>query len=45
MKSLQWLAFLLTLFLYSCQPNSPRSITIIDGETILTVTSSSKRRC
>ncbi|MBK8781910.1 MAG: G5 domain-containing protein [Anaerolineales bacterium] len=42
MKSLQWLAFLLTLFLYSCQPNSPRSITIIDGETILTVTSSSK---
>ena len=42
MKSLQWLAFLLTLFLYSCQPNSPRSITIIDGETILTVTTSSK---
>ncbi len=42
MKSLQWLAFLLTLFLYSCQPNSPSSITIIDGETILTVTSSSK---
>ncbi len=42
MKSIRWLALSLILFLFSCQSNSPQSITIIDGETILTVTSSSK---
>lgn len=42
MKSLRWLALLLLLFLYSCQPNSPQLITILDGETILTVSSSSQ---
>jgi resuscitation-promoting factor RpfB len=42
MKSIRWLALSLILFLFSCQSNSPKSITIIDGETILTVSSSSR---
>ncbi|MBI5823226.1 MAG: G5 domain-containing protein [Chloroflexi bacterium] len=40
MKLFRWLAFSLILFLFSCQSNSPRPITILDGETILSVNSS-----
>ncbi len=42
MKSLRWLAFFLLLFLFACQPNSLQSITIIDGETILNISSSAR---
>jgi uncharacterized protein YabE (DUF348 family) len=42
MKFLRWLALLPILVLFACQPNSPQSITIIDGETLLTVNSSSR---
>lgn len=42
MKLLRWLALSLILFLFSCQPNSPQPITIIDGETILHVSTSSR---
>ena len=40
MKPLRWLALTLILFLCACQPNTPQSVTIIDGETILTLNSS-----
>jgi uncharacterized protein YabE (DUF348 family) len=42
MKSLRWLAFFLLLFLFACQPNSLQSITIIDGETILNISSGAR---
>ena len=42
MKPLRWLAFSLVLLLFSCQSNSPQSITILDGETILNVNSNSR---
>ncbi len=42
MKIFHWLAFSLTLFLLSCQPNTPVSITIIDGEKIQVVDSSER---
>jgi uncharacterized protein YabE (DUF348 family) len=42
MKHFRWLALALILFLSACQPNIPRSITIIDGETILAVKSSER---
>lgn len=42
MKLFRWLAIALTLFLLSCQSNSPQSITIIDGETILNINSSAR---
>ena len=42
MKLLRWLALLPLLVLYACQPNSPQPITIIDGETILHVSTSSR---
>lgn len=32
MKSFRWLIFSLALLLTSCQPNTPSSVTIIDGE-------------
>ncbi len=42
MKFIRWLALSLFLFLSSCQPISPQPITIIDGETILNVSSNSR---
>ena len=42
MKIFRWLAFSLTLFLLSCQPNTPASITIIDGEQIQVIESSKR---
>lgn len=42
MKLFRWLALALILFLSSCQSNSPQSITIIDGETILNISSSAQ---
>jgi uncharacterized protein YabE (DUF348 family) len=41
MKSLRWLAFALMLFLSACQPDS-RSVTILDGESVLRVNSSER---
>ncbi|MBL8063979.1 MAG: G5 domain-containing protein [Anaerolineales bacterium] len=38
MKSLRWLA--LALFLSACQPQTPRTVTILDGGNIVTVTTS-----
>lgn len=37
MKSIRWLALSLIFFLISCQPNTPSSITLIDGEQIRTI--------
>ena len=42
MKFICWLAPALLLFLSACQPNTPRVITILDGETTLTVTSAER---
>lgn len=42
MKSLRWLVLSLLLLLFACQPNSPQSITILDGETLLNVSTSSR---
>ncbi len=42
MKYFRWLALALILFLFACQPNTPQSITIIDGERILPVNSASR---
>ena len=37
MKIFRWLVFPLTFFLFACQPNVPKTITIIDGEQIYSV--------
>ncbi len=42
MKIFRWPAFWLTFLLISCQPNTPASITIIDGEKIQTIESSER---
>ena len=42
MKIFQWLAFSLTFLLISCQPGTPSSVTIIDGEQIHIVESSER---
>ncbi len=42
MKIFRWLAFAVFLFLSACQPNVPQSITIIDGEKFLSVSSSQR---
>lgn len=42
MKSHRWLMLLLLFFLFACQPSSPQSITILDGETMLKVSSNSR---
>ena len=39
MKTLRWLAFSLTFFLFACQPNTPTTVTIIDNEQIHSVVS------
>ncbi|HNK62951.1 MAG TPA: ubiquitin-like domain-containing protein, partial [Anaerolineales bacterium] len=41
MRSLRWLAFAGTLFLFACQTQT-HTITILDGETTLTVTTSER---
>lgn len=42
MKFICWLVPALLLFLSACQPNTPRVITVLDGETTLTVTSAER---
>ena len=42
MKISRWLAFPLTFLLISCQPNTPSSITIIDGEKFQIIESSER---
>lgn len=42
MKPFRGLALSLILFLFACQPNTPLSITIIDGENILKLESSER---
>lgn len=37
MKTFRWLAFLLTFFLFACQPNIPTTVTIIDSGQIHSV--------
>ncbi|MBX7227971.1 MAG: hypothetical protein K1X55_18200, partial [Chitinophagales bacterium] len=40
MKLAPWLVILLTFPLISCQSLSPRSVTILDGDAVLPVTTS-----
>lgn len=40
MKPALWLAFMLAFSILGCQAFSPRSVTIVDGETVLPVTTS-----
>lgn len=42
MKFIRWLTPVLLLLVSACQPNTPRAITILDGETTLTVTSAER---
>ena len=42
MNLLRWLSLSLILFLFACQPNNQASITILDGNNILTVESSER---
>ncbi len=42
MKTFRWLVFALGMTLLSCQPNSPSTITILDGENIYTIKSTQK---
>ena len=42
MKPLHWLALLLTFLLFSCQPKTPASITILDAGQIYSVTSAER---
>lgn len=42
MKSIHKLAYIVFLFLFSCQPSKPTSITIIDGENIFSISTSQR---
>lgn len=42
MKSIHKLAYVTFLFLFSCQPNKPTLITIIDGENIFSINTSQR---
>lgn len=42
MKFFRWLVFPVTLFLCACQPNTPPSITIIDGDQVQAAASDSR---